>query len=337
MNTPTSPAKKRVFAPAITLMLMGPLLAEILPGATRFSSIFVLPVEMCVWGICALLIREALRRFGLGWTSLVLLGLALAVAEECLIQQTSLAPMVIRLKGQTYARAFGVNYVYFLWALIYEPVFVVFLSIAVVEMLYPSRRQLPWVTKTGWFVVIPLLLLGCLLAWFSWTQIARVKVFHLAAYRPPVSAILLSIAGMGLLILAAFRIKQPRIRSMKPLNPVALGVIGGVWAALLFGLVLLGFGADPVFPVWIAVTVPIVLLIVIPIVLLPRWIGHPEWNIQHQFGLTCGTIIGSMAAGQIGFIGTYGADLYFKIISNILAVILLILLGIRINKQKSMA
>jgi hypothetical protein len=316
---------------------MGPLLAEVLPGATRFGSIFVLPIEMCVWGICALLIREALRRFGLGWQSMILLGLALAVAEECLIQQTSLAPMVIHLKGRTYARAFGLNYVYFLWALIYEPVFVVFLSIAVVEMIYPSRRHLPWITRSGWFFLVPLLLIGCLLAWFSWTQIARVKVFHLAAYRPPLSAILLSIAAIGALLFTAFKINQPRLDPMRPLRPGLLGVIGGIWAVLLFGLVLLGFGADPAFPEWIAVTVPLLLLVLLPVVLLPRYTSHPDWNIKHQFALTCGTIIGSMAAGQFGFVGTYGADLYFKIISNIVAVILLILLGIRITKQKTMA
>ena len=124
---------------------------------------------------------------------------------------------------------------------------------------------------------------------------------------------------------------------MRPLSPVALGIIGGLWAALLFGLVLLGFGYDPVFPEWIAVIVPILLLVLLPFLVLPRYTSHPDWNIKHQFGLTCGTIIGSMAAGQIGFIGTYGADLYFKIISNIVAVILLILLGIRITKQKTMA
>ena len=37
-------------APALALALMAPLLAEVLPGATRFSSLFVLPIEMCVWG-----------------------------------------------------------------------------------------------------------------------------------------------------------------------------------------------------------------------------------------------------------------------------------------------
>ena len=85
--------------------------AEVLPGATRFSSIFVFPIEMAVWGGGAVWrARSSKRR--LGWWSLLLLGLALAVAEEFLIQQTSVAPMVIRLKGETWARAFGLNYVY---------------------------------------------------------------------------------------------------------------------------------------------------------------------------------------------------------------------------------
>jgi hypothetical protein len=115
--------------PALTLVLAAPLVAEVLPGATRFSSLFVLPVEMCVWGGGALMIRYAVRRWRLGWPHMLALALALAIAEECLIQQTSLAPMVLRLKGETYARAFGVNYVYFLWALVYEAVFVVILLI----------------------------------------------------------------------------------------------------------------------------------------------------------------------------------------------------------------
>src|ERR1700740_604086 len=96
------PSVLRRMAPAFSLALLAPLLAEILPGATRFSAIFVFPVEVCVWGIGAVLIRETVRRKGPGWASLLLLALVLAVAEECLIQQTSLAPLVIQLKGQVY-------------------------------------------------------------------------------------------------------------------------------------------------------------------------------------------------------------------------------------------
>ena len=101
--------------PALTLVLMAPITAEVLPGATRLSSLFVLPIEMCVWGGGALMIRYAVRRSRLGWLNMLCLALALAVAEECLIQQTSLAPMILQLKGEVYARAFGVNYVYLQW------------------------------------------------------------------------------------------------------------------------------------------------------------------------------------------------------------------------------
>jgi hypothetical protein len=293
---------------------------------------------MCVWGIGALLIRDSVRRYNLGWQGMVLLGLALAIAEECLLQQTSLAPLVIRLKGQTYARAFGLNYVYFLWALIYEPVFVVVLSISVVETIFPSRKQMHWISKGGLFVLLPLLLIGSFLAWFTWTQIARVKVFHLPAYHPPVAAILLSITAMGLLIYAAFKRKGPAGRSVplassKPPSPWALGVLGAIWAAILFGLVLLGFGIDPAFPEWVAVTGAIIVLVLVPILILPKFARNPGWEMKHQYGLTCGTIIGSMAAGQIGFIGTTGPDLYFKVISNVLALFLLILLGFRQHNQ----
>src|ERR1700733_11330812 len=114
---------------ALTLMLLAPLITEILPGATRFSAIFVLPIEICVWGGGALMIRYAVRRWQLGWRGMLLMGLALSLAEEFVIQQTSVAPMVIHLKGTVYARAAGINYVYLLWALIYETVSVVFLPI----------------------------------------------------------------------------------------------------------------------------------------------------------------------------------------------------------------
>ena len=57
---------KRIL-PALTLVVMAPLVAEVLPGATRFSSLFVLPIEMCVWGGGALMIRYAVRRWRLGW------------------------------------------------------------------------------------------------------------------------------------------------------------------------------------------------------------------------------------------------------------------------------
>ncbi len=125
-------------APALLLALLAPLFAEVLPGATRFSSVFVFPIEMAVWGGGAVLARALVRKLDRGWYALLLLGLALAVAEELLIQQTSTAPMVIHLKGETWARAYDLNYAYLIWALVYESVWVVLMPTLAVEMIFPS-------------------------------------------------------------------------------------------------------------------------------------------------------------------------------------------------------
>ncbi len=73
-------------------------MAEVLPGATRFSSLFVFPLEVLVWGGGALMIRYAVRKNGLGWPGMLLLALAISVAEEMKMRQTSAASWVIQLK-----------------------------------------------------------------------------------------------------------------------------------------------------------------------------------------------------------------------------------------------
>ena len=82
-----------------------------------------------VCGGCALLCRELVRRWRAGVISLLLLGLALSVAEEFLIQQTSLAPLPFPGINAAYGRYLGVNWVYFLFMLGYESVWVVLVPV----------------------------------------------------------------------------------------------------------------------------------------------------------------------------------------------------------------
>lgn len=335
MNAPDK--TKGSIAPALTLMLLAPLAAEILPGSTRFSALFVLPIEICVWGGGALLIRYAVRRRRLGGIQMLFLAIALAIAEECLIQQTSLAPLVIQLKGQIYARVWGLNYVYFLWALIYEPVFAVLLPVYLTELIFPERKNAPWMTRSGLFAVIPLFLVGAGLAWYTWTQIARVKVFHLPAYHPPVVAIVVASVAIASLVVAALapsRLQRAR-RSAPARKPPLLLMSGAglVWAVLLYALVLLAFGIAPAFPSWIAIVAGLVLAAA-PLYLVPRWASHPAWESRDDFALILGTMLGSMMISFVGFIGAARADLLFKIIMDALAVAGMILLGIRIRAQQ---
>ncbi|HEX5472366.1 MAG TPA: hypothetical protein VFW73_10790 [Lacipirellulaceae bacterium] len=323
-------------APGVSLMILAPIIAEILPGATRFSAIFVLPIEVCVWGGGALLIRSAVRRWRLGWRNMLLLALALAVAEECIIQQTSFAPLVIRLKGEVYARAFGVNYVYLLWALVYESVFVVFVPIHLAELIFERNRSRVWVGKLGFVVVTLFFVLGSFLAWYSWTHIARPKVFHLPLYNPPSSAIAIAAGVIGLLVFSAIGPMRGWFAlPVRPMNPPARWVLSTaacLWATLWYILVLLAFGIAPQFPPAIAVAGGLALTQAV-VYLLPRWAAHPEWDDSYQFAIIFGTILGSMLLSFIGFIGSLSMDLYFKLIADAVAILLLIALGARIHRR----
>lgn len=329
-------SKRKSGWPAFTLMLMAPLLTEILPGATRFSSIFVFPIEMCVWGGGALLIRYAVRRWQLGWVNMLLLAVALSMAEEWLIQQTSLAPMVIRLKGVTYARTYGINYIYFLWALIYEPVFVVFLPVYLVELIFPSRRHETWLRKGGIIFTSILFLAGSYLAWYSWTQIARPKVFHVPAFNPPLAYVIAAVAVIILLIFFALGPSKYKLTHLsaplKPVNTWLPGILGALWATVLYVVVVLAFGLKPDFPPTAAIAIGFVLLI-LALWLVPRWAAYEGWTARHTYSLVCGTVVGSMLVGFVGFIGASPPDLYFKIIVNIIAAILLVILGVKVAKQ----
>ena len=75
------PLRLKRIAPALTLAFLAPMLAEVLPGATRFSSIFVFPIEMAVWGGGAVMARALVRSRELGWWSLLFLGLGLSIAR----------------------------------------------------------------------------------------------------------------------------------------------------------------------------------------------------------------------------------------------------------------
>jgi hypothetical protein len=328
--------KMRKIKPALTLMIASPLLTEVLPGSTRFSTIFVFPIEICVWGGGALLIRYAIRRKHLGWLNMLLLALALSVAEEFLIQQTSVAPMVVQLKNIIYARAFGINYVYLLWALAYETIFVVFLPIYLVELIFPYRREELWINRAGIVLIMLLFVLGSFFAWYSWTQIARPKVFHVPTYNPPLGTIVIAVILIfGLLFAALGPIREKFEIKLLPLKTPrlrTLNVASALWAVLWYGLVILAVGIAPSFPPVLAVGAGLLMVAAI-LFLVPRWTIDKGWNHNHTFALIFGATLGSMIAGFLGFIGTTAIDLYFKIIVDVLACVLLIVFGYNIAKQ----
>ena len=165
--------RPRFAGPIWALVLLAPFIAEVLSGSTRTSFLFVFVPEVMVWGVGALLCRELVRRWRAGGTSLLLLGLSLSIAEEFIIQQTSLAPLPFPGSHPDYGRMWGINLVYFLFMLGYESVWVVIIPVQVTELFFPRQATQAWLRKRGALVACAVFLIGSRIAWYGWTQQPR--------------------------------------------------------------------------------------------------------------------------------------------------------------------
>jgi hypothetical protein len=318
--------------PIIALLLLSPVISEVLYGATRISVIFVLIPEILTWGCGALIIRESVRRWNKGWPSMLLLGLALAVAEEWVIQQTSIAPLV-GLAKHAYGRVWGVNWVYFLWALGYESVWVVLVPVQLTERLFPARREQPWLRTRGVVIASLVFVVGGCMAWYGWTQRARVMIFHMPPYSPPTLYLVAAVVVIVLLVLAAYTIpagpsRHSEVSPNAAPSPLLLGMIvtalGSAWAAF----VLLGFGCLPAVPYSLALAAGLAWCS-LTLFLMQRWTSSSNWGDTHRFALVFGGILGCMLGGfavfKVG--GALRIDWIGKAILNVAAVAWLIMIG----------
>jgi len=320
-RAPFRPA--RHLAPAFTLIFLAPFIAEVLSGATRVSFLFAFIPEMMMWGCGTLLIRELVKRWGGGWTSVLLLGLALSVFEECVVQQTSLAPLPWPAIGADYGRRYGVNWIYFLYMLGYESVWVVLVPIQVTELIFPELREVTWLRTGGMITSVIVFLLGARVAWYAWIKRARPMVFHAPDYYVPWSTIAVFLVVIALLILLALLTrhierKDSTIRTAPPpWSMVAAALIFGIpWYRLLF----LIFGERSTQPYW----APMALGLMwggFAYFFIRYWSVGRGWNDKHRWGMAFGAVLVCMIGGFSGS-GTWPRmDLIGKWIFDVLAVI----------------
>ena len=315
-------SKWRRRAPVIALLLLAPIVAEVLYGATRLSAIFVLIPEIGDWGCGALMIRYAARRWRLAWPGMLLLGLALAIAEECIIQQTSLAPLT-GLAQAEYGRMWGVNWVYLIWALGYEAVWVVLVPVQLVDLMFPARREEPWIGRGGFARAVTFFGIAAFLAWYMWTQRARTMIFHMPPYNPPMLYLAAAMAVIVALIVAAHRLRNRRSISQSPtprpwFAGLAICLLSIPWCAL----VMLGYGVAPEIPPAWVIAASLVWAIV-PLFLMYRWSFTAGWQDVHRYAAVCGAIAGTMLGGYVMFAlgGALRMDWIGKIAFNLIAAV----------------
>jgi hypothetical protein len=319
----------RYKGPIWTLTLLAPFLAEVLSGSTRLSVLFAFIPEVLVWGVGTLLAREMVRRWRAGGISLLLLGLALSVAEEFVIQQTSLAPLPFASADASYGRLWGVNWLYFLFMLGYESVFVVLVPVEIAELFFPLRRRDPWLRKRGLIVATLLFFLGCRIAWYGWTQRA-LPMMHVAPYHPPLATIGLGCAAIGVLIWAAWRMRglghAGRASSRRAMSPWLIGGITFVLATPWWELITLIFVRHPHPPVGIALAAGCAWAILA--LMLMTWLsGGRGWSDMHRWALGFGAFVACTAPGDISTAGWTRADLIAKLAFQCIGLLGMLLLG----------
>lgn len=326
---PREEARTHCLGPAISLALLAPIVAEVLSGATRISFIFALIPEIMVWGCGALIIREIVRQRRLPWTSMLLMGLGLSIAEEFVIQQTSLAPLPW-ISGPIYGRALGVNWLYFLFMLGYESVWVVLVPVHLTEMVFWRRRDQPWLRTRGVIISGLVFVLGSFAAWYGWVKRARPMVFHVPQYDPPRLTVLLGVLAIAVLVAIALSLRgsPSSFERNAPSSWVAALVVfvfGFPWYGLL-GLVF-----DPnlklrALPFWIPMLAGFVWSGG-AFLLFRRWSFSVRWNDQHRYALIFAAILVCMIAGFLGSSLWPRVDVIGKSILDIVAVLLLLALG----------
>jgi len=324
---------------ALTLAILSPLIAEVLSGATKFSVIFALVPEILTWGCGALVIRELVRRWRGGWTSMLLMGLGISIAEEFVIQQTSLAPLPFPGALVHYGRAWGVNWIYFLFMLGYESVWVVLVPVQVTELLFSRRRDEPWLRTRGLIIAAVLFLLGSRIAWYAWIKRVRPMIFHLPPYHPGALTIGSGVLAIALLALLAYAVRRVGTGAPNPLHGappawlvlVLSFVLGCPWYALMSFVFRPKPSQIPFGVIMAAAAVWAVLVYL----LIGRWVHAARWNNVHPWALSFGATLLCMAAGFMGSNTWKPIDLYGKAVLNLLAVIAFILLLTRLRRSES--
>jgi hypothetical protein len=314
--------------PVVTLLLLAPIISELLYGAMRISVIFILIPEILTWGCGALLIRECVRRWTKGWQSMLLLGLALAVAEEWVIQQTSIAPFVA---AHAYGRLWGVNWVYFLWALGFESVWVVLIPVQLTELLFPARRHERWMRTRGFVIASFGFVLGAFIAWYGWTQRARIMVFHMPPYSPPPLYLLIGVGAILLLILSAYALPsgRPGDDHAVPHSAPPPWLVGSVLCAMGLPWEASGsvvWGNRPLPIPFALVLVGGLLWATLTFFLVRRWTSSPDWRDAHRFALVFGGVLACILGGFVVFKagGALRIDWIGKAVLNAAAIVWLL-------------
>jgi len=283
--SPTKPTSKgRWWAtPFVALMLMSPFVGELLSGSSpplEFLNPFSLFFLVGLYGCGAVLIREATHRWGKGWPTLVALGIAYGIVEEALMVKSWFDPGWMDLGDMAwYGRWWGTNWVWAEGLTIFHAVFSIYISIALVDVMFPARRHERWVSDRT---------LVLLLAWISFVTV--LGALFMSGYRPGTGPYVLAVVAAVALIALAWRLPVQlwHPRASRTPTPGGFYLLGAIWGTVFF----LAFFSSPSsgLPAVAVMALMAVYTLVGFLVVLWTSGGGENWTDRHRLAFAGGAL-----------------------------------------------
>jgi hypothetical protein len=201
--------------------------------------------------------------------------------------------------------------------------------VLVTELMFPARRGEPWLRTRGLAIAGAIFVVGSLIAWYLWVKQARVHVFNAPEYTPPAITIAIGVLVIAFLAWAAYATRvtppPPTAASAAP-APVTVGIATVLLGLPWYALITLVFVPTPAVPFLVPLFAGIAWAM-LAYVILVRWASAPGWTAMHGWALAFGGMLVNMSGGFLGSSYWPAIDLYGKIVLNVVAIALMLLLA----------
>lgn len=317
---------------ALTLVVLTPLVAELALGSTPLHLAFLVLLWLPIYGAGVLLIREAVRRCGGRWPSLVLLGVAYELVEDGLGLQALSSPRLYD-AAQWGPRLFGLNTTYWEANVAYHVVFSVLIPIALTDLLFPGLRNRPYLRRGGLVGAAVCAVLGVLLLRVS------VPPSQDPGYTAPLWVLAGCLSAVAVLAFVALRVLPGRPAS----RPVDGGVpsapmIGGFALLATVAYLALTFppehGRQPAGTQGLWVLLPMAVAVAVAacaLWLVDRWSRTSRWSDRNRLWLIGGALLAHTGVGAF-VVARTTLDRWGLVGIAVLTVLLLAALSRRIDR-----
>jgi hypothetical protein len=268
-------------SPSLLLFLLAPAIGELLSGSSPPLEFFFPPTLILLalmYGCGALVCREIVVRWGKGWLSLLLLGMAYGIYEEGIVIRSFFNPGWEDLGNLAhYGRWAGVNWVWAEHLTHYHALVSVMASITLVEIVYPARRRDRWLGRRAWR--------ACWLALIGWIPLG----FLAFPYRPPLGWYALAWLTVLGLIWAARHLPARVAVPGDEHGPRPRRFWGLGFAGLFAYFVTVYATSDNGHPAPLVTVLLLAGLDLLAFVLVWRWSGGGHaWDDRHRLALVAG-------------------------------------------------